>query len=567
MAHMIPDTPPGPGEGKKAERMLFEALQDGLSDEYFVYCNLRYLEGGRAGEGEVDFLVLHRTEGMLVIECKGNGVKLKPDGRWYRMCDHGEEEMSRSPEEQAKDQVRDLVKELKKRMLGVKGMDLKRLPFAFGHAVAFPRKVRLSQRLPLAFQPEILYTGRDMVRIGERVAETMAFWRRAAGQVKPLDEQRFNRFRNHVLHPELAIVSCMGADMAAEAQQLHLLSQNQANLLDGFLHKKRLTVAGGAGSGKTVMALEAARRLAGQGRSVLLVCYNRALGRFLGRCAAAMDTGEGQVRARHFHGVCADAWRAHRDEPLSVPGDPGSAAAFWDNEAPMAVLDALAAGDLDRVDDVVVDEGQDFHASWWDVLQEMQRDQDDGRLFIFHDSAQEIFGRELSIPGEAVDYHLSRNYRNTWEIADVVHRLGRVDMIPCDKCPRGKAPSVYPQGSGRNTRKQLEALLTQMLTTQGLVPEQIVILTPHTRKNSTLAGMTELADVPLADLPNDREGKLLHTTIGAFKGLESDVVIMLDVNPDDQRCGLNARYVAASRARHRLYVFAKGDWLAGTAQT
>jgi len=99
------------------------------------------------------------------------------------------------------------------------------------------------------------------------------------------------------------------------------------------------------------------------------------------------------------------------------------------------------------------------------------------------------------------------------------------------------------------------------------VPEQIVILTPHTRKNSTLAGMTELADVPLADLPNDREGKLLHTTIGAFKGLESDVVIMLDVNPDDQRCGLNARYVAASRARHRLYVFAKGDWLAGTAQT
>lgn len=57
---------------------------------------------------------------------------------------------------------------------------------------------------------------------------------------------------------------------------------------------------------------------------------------------------------------------------------------------------------------------------------------------------------------------------------------------------------------------------------------------------------------------------MLHTTIGKFKGLEADVVILADIDPDDVRCNLSARYVAASRARHRLYVFQHGDWLAGS---
>ena len=56
------------------------------------------------------------------------------------------------------------------------------------------------------------------------------------------------------------------------------------------------------------------------------------------------------------------------------------------------------------------------------------------------------------------------------------------------------------------------------------------------------------------------DNAILHTSIGAFRGPDSGVVIMLDVDPADPRCGVNARNVAASRARHRLHVFATGDW-------
>lgn len=64
MAHMIPDEPPAPGPGARAERQLFEVLRDGLSEEYFVYHRLHYVEEEKAREGEADFLVLHPRREM-----------------------------------------------------------------------------------------------------------------------------------------------------------------------------------------------------------------------------------------------------------------------------------------------------------------------------------------------------------------------------------------------------------------------------------------------------------------------------------------------------------------------
>lgn len=55
------------------------------------------------------------------------------------------------------------------------------------------------------------------------------------------------------------------------------------------------------------------------------------------------------------------------------------------------------------------------------------------------------------------------------------------------------------------------------------------------------------------------EGKILDTTIGRYK--ESDVILLVDIDPADERCDRPARYVAVSRARHVLHVWAKGGWV------
>ena len=70
----------------------------------------------------------------------------------------------------------------------------------------------------------------------------------------------------------------------------------------------------------------------------------------------------------------------------------------------------------------------------------------------------------------------------------------------------------------------------------------------------------ELAGIPITEDLKEREGKLFHSSVGGFKGLESDVVILTDVDPADERSSPEAVYVGASRACHRLYVFHDEAW-------
>jgi len=158
-------------------------------------------------------------------------------------------------------------------------------------------------------------------------------------------------------------------------------------------------------------------------------------------------------------------------------------------------------------------------------------------------------------------YKLTRNLRNTKSIARIVQQLSDTQTKPHRRSPEGLEPNVITQPSAPVLKSQLNELVTTLTTTEGFRPDQIVILTPHSLKNSSLNGLTHLADIPVVDLKDRRSSAITHATIGAFKGLESDVLILVDIDPKDERCDRKARYVAVSRCRHLLYVFCRGDWL------
>ncbi|WP_187366690.1 PhoH family protein [Nocardioides dongxiaopingii] len=69
-------------------------------------------------------------------------------------------------------------------------------------------------------------------------------------------------------------------------QRVEQLIRDQSGVLQSLRHYSRLAVIGGAGTGKTWLALEQARRLSAEGQRVALVCYSRGLGRFLQRTTA-----------------------------------------------------------------------------------------------------------------------------------------------------------------------------------------------------------------------------------------------------------------------------------------
>jgi hypothetical protein len=564
MARMIPGTPPSPdAPGGRAEYTLYEAFRLGLDPSFTVYHGKLFVNPTRAGEGEMDFLVCHRELGLLAVECKGRSVRRDAAGQWVRGGRYGPaKKLRESPYEQVQRHIRDLTAALRPRMQQA-GYVVRRngpFPFLFGHAVAFPLTLIDDEPLPLEGSREITLCARDLRQTEQWVRGAYAYWARGKSTRSPPSPKKWKHFLEHLLHPEIRMVHTLGADLELETQRFHQLTEEQSRAIRGLTSNRRLRITGGAGTGKTVVAMELARSLALQGQRVLLLCYNRYLARHLWQTIQEWEFSTGTMEARHFHSLCLKAAERLKKE-FSFPekGDHDAQRSFWNEQMPLWLLEAQVEGEMPQYDAIIVDEGQDFDSDWWPLVEDLLETPDEGTLIVLHDDAQDIFGRGAQVPALGLVYNLSYNLRNTRCIAEVVQELGSVRTVPHPNVPEGLPPKVRPQAKGGKAISELEQLLHALMDNEQIKPDQIAILTPHSRSNSLLSGVSELAGQPLTGSPF--EPGIFHGTISSYKGLESDVLVLADIDPNDPLCNRKARYVAASRAKLRLFVFARGDWM------
>jgi hypothetical protein len=557
MAILVPSTLPEWRPGAFAERSLFEALRTGLPDDFHVFHDYGYLGGPRPAEGAVDFLVAHRELGLLAIECKGPGVRARGDGTWTRLLEDGREEpLHESPFRQAQRHVKELVAILAPKVERLFPQLGGAFPFTHGHAVAFPkaRYDRAAHR-PADAPPEIVLDCDDLARLGERVPAILEFWGRGRPPHPVLDDLQYRSFRKNVLYPRWKCAPTFGARLELESQAIVRLSAEQAEVLRSVVAGPRLCVRGGAGSGKTLLALELARTRATEGRSVLVVCFTVSLSRWIAETAAAWGLRPGSVQAATFHDLCREAADALGDlPPEPAGGDRAATDAYWQRALPERLLAATAADLMRRYDAVIVDEGQDLRAGWADLLEGCLRDPAHGTFVVFHDPAQDIFGTGCPVPAFPC-VPLGVNFRNTRRITEYLRALVPDGPLPLSRSPEGEPPVTHRQPRGQAGVRAVARLLEELVAAKGVPPGRICILTPHKKENSALAGVDALAGLPLAADPLNREGAILCTTIGKFKGLESDVVILIDVRRGDLFCGPAYLYTAASRARVLLHVF------------
>jgi hypothetical protein len=553
MALMYPNRPPESGPGKKAEGVLYEALKQQLPGDFHVYYGFRFIEEEHAREGEVDFLVVHREMGMLALECKGYGVKRTASGEWLRTLEGGAEEpLRKSPFEQAEGHIHSLVKALGPKVSHQLSWK-KAFPMPFGYAVIFPLTHMTDGRLPMEAPKEIVFDSSDMPGIGMQVQGAMRFWAKARPADAPqLDDRDFERFRRHILLPKLKFVVAPGAAIAAEEGALIQLTQEQNWVADALTENRLFRIVGGAGTGKTVLALEVARRLAAEGRKTLVLCFNEALATKLEAVSSVWGFEADRVRSTYFHRLCNEAYQV-LGEAFTEPIEEAARGSFYNHEAPERLYRALEGGLLPKWDAVVVDEGQDFAASWWHIVETRLSNAVSGTRFVFYDPYQGIFGRECSVP-DYPQLRLKQGVRSTRQITQFSAALGDPELVPHFHCPEGTPIEIHKVQTPSECRQVVFRMISRLIKNEGFAPEQIVVLSAHRPEHSSLAGITEIDGTLLSPTLDLVPGVIRHTTIRKFKGLESEAVILIDSMQTDPLCDSSARYVAVSRAKHFLGV-------------
>ena len=276
---------------------------------------------------------------------------------------------------------------------------------SYGYGAAFPDGVYDRDAHPGA-PADIVIDRDDLTRLSQRVPEIMRTWQR-----------RGRRFGSRGMdavslalgfHVEIRTPLRLRFD--EEDKKLVELSSDQAWVLAFVTHRRRAAVTGPAGSGKTLLAIALAKRLATAGHRTLLTCFNRRLGEHLRDSVGDV----GGIDVAHFHELCV---RMAEEAGIALPTDDatGPESPYFEHRLPEALAEA-AERLGPRYDAVVVDEAQDFRAWWWPALLSLHSDPDEGLLYVFADDDQNLYGGTLPIEEKDRVGPIPHNLRNTKEI-------------------------------------------------------------------------------------------------------------------------------------------------------
>jgi hypothetical protein len=554
MAKMYPEWLPEDVKSN-AERKVFRRLQKSLTDEYTVIWNIPWAiirpQGG-IKDGQIDFLILHPQKGLLTLEVKGGGIEYDSNkGKWISNGNNGPNPI-KNPLEQAQACVHTLREEL----LSEKSSPKLRAVCqncTFAYAIMFPdtsneRVNRIAERVIV--RKELILSSDDLqpheiLPAIERIYTLHACNNRALGTeaIKEIVERYADSW---------CVYPLLSSQFKEEEIELKRLTENQFSTLRLLTHHKRAAIYGCAGTGKTFLAVEQARRLARRGKKVLLTCFNRNLSNWLEEQLekqAQTDPRLHNIGVANFHRIerKLDSRIAFRDDEDRYIGY----LLQWINQKNI------------RYDAVIVDEGQDFDNKKWEVLEALLGSEE-GYLYIFYDNNQNIYQATPNYP-VPLEHHcpLSDNCRTTKKIHEAIiqYYTTEGDDTPLCKGPIGRDIEFISAARDLSDEKIKVARLLKHLIEDEQVPiEDIVLLSPHKEDKSRFTDGLLLDGKYRLSWNMDRDAKsksntITCCTIKAFKGLERPVVILIEPEKissfhDSEKLV----YVALSRARLHLII-------------
>jgi hypothetical protein len=548
MPTMIPDTvdPKAP----TSERRVFDLLRAIPDTERWIVLHSLGLSNSYSGEyGEIDFVVIIPDSGIVCLEVKGGGVSCT-NGVWSTVDQHGaRHDYKRSPFAQVQEGMWKLVNAIRRHF----GENSAEAGCPIGRAVVFP---------DIASPPPTTEFRRDEVI--DR-GDLQGDWKTRLMNMPSLLAAQRNRAKPSrstcerllkFLRPDFERIGTISSDLWDIEERIRTLTEEQYGVLDALTGNRTCLVYGPAGTGKTLLAVEAAKRSASNGHSTLLTCFNRNLGHWLSRSVQPVSVISGNL-----HKILRDRIlrSSIADEFLRLEAQAESR--FFSED--YYELGALAIAEIgERFDTLLVDEVQDFPMKGLAQVVKEWAAGDSARIMLFGDFArQSIYDASTrqrdevaaAFPGIA-SFGLSINCRNTRMIAKQIELLtGPYGGQVSDRQPEGFTVEYFYHAGDEEQIAHLEQVGTT-LRRQGYKPEDIIILSPSRFETGPLARVSRLANWPVNDFQKARPHEVAHSTIHAFKGLERSVVILADIDTGDAAEADNLLYVGMSRARTRLFL-------------
>ena len=521
-ARLFPDDPQF---AHASEELFVRTLRDQLPDDAALFCNVRLSNPSQ--DREADVVVAWPGVGVAVVEVKGGSISLDR-GEWRQLRD-GVDTVIR-PVDQAVACKYLLCEYLADHPRWSAG----RLRTA--HLVAVP-----ATTLPGDFRAPGLarWMAIDTTDLPHAAARIKAALDRVRDEPEPPTAEDVE-----------ALVDCLAgtaipqqhllAQLAEREAACDLLTRDQGKVLDLLAEHSRVEIRGGAGSGKTWLAVEKARRLAADGQRVALMCYSRGLAEFLKRRVETLPKRQRPAYVGTFHNL-GIGWGVE-------PGKDDDSR-YWEEVLPAQMV-SLAAElpEGERFDAIVIDEGQDFAQSWWDAVLAALRDPAAGCLYVFSDEGQRIFARQGRPTVGLMPIPLNENLRNTKQIAGTFSSLAPEQMRI-----RGRtgAPVRFVQCSAEESVGAADDVADGLLE-EGWPPESVALLTTHRRHPVQVERQEDGQDAYWKTFWQDDD--VFYGHVLGFKGLERPAVVLAVNGFRDEARAREMLYVALSRARDLLVV-------------
>lgn len=550
---------PSPGEKEIYRRLA----NDPNTAEWIVLHSLDIAEHVKRVAGEADFVVIVPNKGVLCLEVKATSSIRREEGLWYYGNNPNPDK--RGPFKQASEAMHSIRQRLLK-----KNRSLASVPF--WSAVIFPY-------LEFGISSGEWHDWQVIDNYGFRrkptsllileVLEKAKFFLREKGAVW-FDESRGEPTKTQceqiakILRPDFEIYEPPRKKIKRLEQETKRYTEEQFIALDAMAANPRVVFSGPAGTGKTVLAIEAARRSHIAGNRVLFLCYNRLLGHHLVAETSAIQP-EVTVRTLHKHMLAITGTNFGGETPSSH---------FWQEELPQRAIDRLLDGTTESYlyDEIIVDETQDvLRNNYLDFIDlSLKGGLGAGKWKFFGDfEKQAIYGAhaEISIGeaistrlGNAPQYRLRVNCRNTPRIATLVHLLGDLNpeyakiLRPDD----GVEPEILYY---TNEEEQKQRLLqtVQNLKQSGFANSDIAVLSTKALDKAITSMVSSFAGGKFTGFENISKNHIGCGTIHAFKGMESPAIIVTDIETISGEQASSLFYIAMTRALHRLYILAHNN--------